>query len=96
MTDEVDEVLDELRKKQTGYARRYKVRLKCEFYIDVAVPADDEEHVEKILSSDLMPDTRQHLIETANWKSFYGKQFDISEPRIVEDIFDKADVVTVW
>ena len=89
MTDKADKVLDELRKKRTGYARRYKVRLIRELHVDVTVPADDKEHVERILSNALMPDARRHLVETAEWKSLDGGQFKVTEPRLVEDIFDK-------
>jgi hypothetical protein len=89
MSDEGREILDETSKKADGSAKRYRVRLKCEFYIDVAVPADNSEHAKRILSNDLMPDTRQHLIETADWKALYGKQFEIGEPKPVDQASDR-------
>jgi hypothetical protein len=84
MTDKADKVLNEIHRKRNGGFSTYKVRITVPFYIDVLVSAVSPERALKQIQWDLMPDDREHILNTAHWKHLYAKQFDdCSGPKIL-------------
>lgn len=80
MTDdkdkEVDELLEKIRAKRDGGFKTFRVRITVPFYTEVLVSAKSSEKALKQVQWDLMPDDREHMIETAEWKHMFGKQFN--------------------
>ena len=76
--NEADKILDEIRERRGPIPTNYIIRIKVPFWLDVAVTALSSERALRMVRWDLMPEDREHLLNTARWEHLYGKQFECS------------------
>ena len=83
--DNSDKILEEIRSRRGGGFKMFKVRISVPFYLDVLVCAQSPERALKQIQWELMPEDRERLLNNAEWKHVFGKQFDNCSGPVVLD-----------